>query len=171
MRALLVAMSAIVLLLCLSSASRADVKITVTYTTIEHEVSPNNAIHKNEHKRELILTSDHKIQSTNEYAGRSSTDVRTLGNKYKGKSFSGMPYNSRWSIEKGAIVFLSSSESYLFTLRISTDGIDTCSASVQFKLKNGRQLFEVRRISNHEDMNLDDIHAENFACAITTVNY
>ena len=77
MRALLVGSSAIVLLFCLflNSAARADVKITVTYTTIEREVSPNNSIHKTKQKRELILASDHKIQSATDSAGRSSTDT------------------------------------------------------------------------------------------------
>src|SRR5271170_4649713 len=156
MRAQLAAMSAIVLLLCVSSAARADVKITVIYTDIEHEVSPNNAIWKAERKREIILTNDHKIKSTFDfgYAGKLSTGTPTLGQRYENShNFAGMKFiNSRWSIEKGAIMFFYSTESYVYTMRISTNGIDTCSATMQYNLKNGHKLFEEKRMSNHQDM-------------------
>jgi hypothetical protein len=169
MRALLIiTTSAIVLLLCLSSAARADVKVTVTYTDLAHEVSPNNVtIRTAERKRELIMTSDHKIQSTFESGGNSETGTVEFGKRYQSRDLTGRVFNGRWSIEKGAIVHVSSAESQLQTLTISTNGTDSCTATIQYILKKGHKLFEGKIKEGYAQF--DELHAENIVCTIAAV--
>jgi hypothetical protein len=174
MRALLAATSAMALLLCLllSSTARADVAITVSYTDVEHDISPNNATYRTERQRKLILTTDRKIRSTVDFGyGISEAGTVTLGKNYENPLSNGMTYIVRWSIENGAIIYHASAESYSFTMRISTNGVDACSAAIEYRLKQGHKFFQEKRMSTHVDITMDDRHVENVSCAIASVNH
>ena len=167
-----IATSAIMLFLCLGCEAMADVKIVITYTDVENEIYPNIAIHITDRRRELILTNDHKIRSTFDYgyAGKSGTGTYDLGKSNQIRIFTGSIVNSRWVIEKGAIVRIGHTNSSSSTLRISTNGIDSCSATMTYQLNKDHKSFEDKRMSNGEDIKMSDAHAENVTCTISNVS-
>jgi hypothetical protein len=155
-RALFFATSAIALS-CLSSTARADVKITVTYTLVGHEVFPENRFVKANVSGEFILTSDHKIHSTVDLGGKSISHTGSLGHTYQRQTSTGQSYNARWSIEKGSIVGHTSGGG---SIRISTNSVDSCTALVHTATTN---------VQN--DVRTYDIHAENTSCTISAVHH
>jgi len=170
----LTAMLLIVIASCLffNAKANADVKIIVSFTDIEHEVEPHVAEHSVARTSTIILTSDHKLKSEFDYGwgGHTGSAVIELGKPYRFTTFAGFTYVSRWNIVNGAIVHTNLSESYSFSLRITTNGIDSCTAIIQYKLNPGHKFFEDKRMSNHEDMKDSDKHAENIACTISAIS-
>ncbi len=154
-----------------STKARADVKITIRYTDVEREVSPRNALHKVNRTREFVLTDDHKIKSSFNFGeGHSDSAVVEFGKTYFAKTFTGLDYVSRWSVENGAIVHVSSTQSFSQILKVTTNGVDTCAATIQYRLAVGRRLFEDKRMSNREDVKISDMRADDVACSIASIN-
>ena len=148
----------------------ADVRITVTNTAVEHEISPNNGVQRTNRTMSLVLTTDHKLNVKVEYGGATVGGIVVLGKFYRRTDMGGSSYLSRWTIKNGAIMQVSRYESFSMIQRITTNGVDTCQATVDFVLANGHKLFEERRMSNHEDMKVSDMHSENITCSIASLD-
>jgi hypothetical protein len=150
----------------------ADVKITVRYIDVEHEIEPNEAVHRSDRSDTIILTSDHKLRSEHSFGeGHVSSGVPELGNAYNGHTFAGLPYVSVWRIRNGAIIHTNTTPSFTKNLEITTNRIDSRSATVTYRLRRGHTAFEDRRMSNHEVVKMSDLHAENISCNISEINH
>jgi hypothetical protein len=150
----------------------ADAKITIVYTDVQHEVSPKVADWRTDRKRTLTLTSDHKIKSEFDFGwgNRTSSAVLEFGKSYPSTNFTGQSYVTRYTIENGAIVRTMTTDSYSQIIRITTNGTNSCAASVKYRLMKGYKLFMEKRMSNHEDIQMSAWRLENVACTIVSVD-
>jgi hypothetical protein len=148
----------------------ADVLIKVTFVMVENEVSPRQAEHRSPSTREYRLTNDHTVSivSTDDNKYTSNGEA-TFGSTYAAKSVADSNYTGTIGVDNGAIVIENVFPSYKVISRITTNGIDSCSATRKFRLAAGHKFFEIKRFSNHEDMLLSDMHAENVTCSISEI--
>jgi hypothetical protein len=153
-----------------SAEALADVMIKVSFVYVEHEISPSNTEHRTNVTSEYILTSDHKVKLASHYGSQyNSSAEEELGEPHAAKTISGYDYVARIRIDNGMIVIASFYPSYEVITRISTNGVDSCRATKEFKWAKGHNFFEAQRLSNHEHMLESEMRAENVTCMISAL--
>lgn len=118
---------------------------------------------------ELILTKKKQIKINFYYQGFQHFGDVKLGVPHYARTISGEKFVARWSIENGTIVEANFFESRVEIVRISTNGVDTCSATMQNRLANGHHLFESKLDRSQADIKLSEMRDENVRCSIVSV--
>jgi hypothetical protein len=152
--------------LFLNVCAFADVQITITFTQVNHNISPDVPDKKSFRTRVITLTSDRKLEITSTNNNVSTTNEVVLGEPKSAKSRRVVDYVFRTRIARGAIILGSFFESYSIVTKITTNGIDICTATRDYKLNPGRRFFQDTPLLNRGTI---EIHAENIKCAISSV--
>ena len=154
----------------LTRHAKADAKITVTYNLFYHMVSPEVKDYRSSDRTlELILTKKKQIKINFYYQGFQHFGEVKLGVPHYAKTRSGEDFVARWSIERGAIVEANFFDSRVEITRISTNGVDSCSATMENRLARGHRLFESKLDRSHADIKLSEMRDENVRCSIVSI--
>ena len=151
-----------------------DVRIVVAYTFINTEIAPKRATYTSYAQTAYLVSPDKTIKVAASQIDRG----RSYGDKASYALGEGRPHTmpdgeifvvTGHIDDTGAIVVTGDTGSYQIVTRITTNGVDSCSATRDYRLKPGHKVFEVKRLSNHEPMLVSDMHAEHVSCKISSV--
>jgi hypothetical protein len=117
------------------------------------------------------LTKDHTLKVSSLAANKYAKEYKgTLGEPFSVQSYTGIGGVTRYRIENRTIIMASFYPSFSTISRINTNGVDSCNVTIEIKKANGHQFFEVKRLSNHEEMLESEIRFENVTCSIKEID-
>lgn len=150
---------------CSAREAGADVKINVSFDFVA-EGPPL----RDRRSTEYVLTSDHKVNVVSHMcAGCDTSNSHDLGQPKLARTYTGLEGVSRLRIDNGVIVHAFFTESYTSLTRIATNGVDSCTATKEYKLLQGHDRYEVNSINGKHFTSHSDIHAENVSCSIEEI--
>ena len=143
------------------------VEITTSWIAITKEVSPNPDLYKNSWSKILRLSRNNQVGIVQFQNGeRYSNGSGVLGSPIDYKD--AHPYcETRVNVADGGLVITDDCPSHQILTKIRTDGRSACSATREYRLKPGHQLFEYLD-KNRNTHSASDQHSENVRCAIAT---
>ena len=152
-------------LLLASTPASAAIRVAVSYTFVEVEISPRQQVHRTNYTNYYTLEG-HNVRFQSSLG---NANAGSLGRSHVATSITGDRYDTSLKVEPGnRLVSVSNYPSQLVRTTITTNGVDSCRAVREAILKPGHQYFEETRISDHEHMILSDIIFENVRCEIYT---
>ena len=150
---------------CLATAgpALADIRVSISFTFIEDEVAPRPGEHRRAASISYVLRGK-TVQNTSNSGRR--TDLQ-IGAEQDMTNEAGVTYRAKTRIEGGAFLMRQDYPSFFISTRITTNGVDSCSATREAVLKPGHRIFEDRRTSNGETMQISSIRYEDVTCTIS----
>lgn len=145
-------------------AAYADVKITVKFTEMDHDIFPQEHDVSWEQTDQYVLTSDSKITSHSIVNGRIIDDSSVIGAPAQRSSVYDTNIVTRTIIENGALHITRFLYSYIIIINIKTNGHDSCSATREYKLKPGFKTY-IGTIGSVEKLTR---RIENLTCEISS---
>lgn len=145
-----------------AAGAGAGVEITFSWDLVEKQVSPTPFVHINHFSSAFRLSADKKITFV---AFRNGEKTDSL-NGTVGSELQGDRGTVKADIVGGVIVITLDRPTYQIVSKIRSDGRTSCSATREYILKPGHQLFEDLG-KNNVTYSSSEKHAENITCSIS----
>ena len=166
----LLLVSALVGPVSLSSNVRAEVRIVVSFTTVQNMVEPEVKTVYLARTTTYTLTSDHILKTNSSMNNAEVNNESELGKPHYIATISHRRAVSRTRIENGVIINVSFFDTYKIIEKIATDGKSTCSASIEYSLLPGQKVYKLYGIQNvNAEYKYTDIRVENVSCEISDI--
>ncbi len=146
----------------IAGVAQAAIRVNVTWTVVEQEISPRQQTHAAPAGKTFwlgnggVLTRDHNLQ-----AKMSFKQQALMTNA------SGRQYLTNYKMQGGRVISTNRFPGSIETVSVATNGVNACSAAVVYSRPRGARYYTGNRVSNGEAMIISEKHAENVTCAIS----
>jgi hypothetical protein len=153
-----------------TARATADVKIVVSYTQVEHEIEPQNRLGYTARTLLVYLDKNKKLSVSlvsNNYGVAEgflmlSEPKMSSRNIYRGDV-------SRARIDNGSILVVDFKKTHTIATRIRTDGVKSCSATRDYRLRHGEKIFRDLDYRTGKPLAFSTIEVRDVTCSISEV--